>query len=235
MDETASEKPSRLPAPQGPLDLGAYLDRKAVFGREGRLEVEIGAGAGGFAIGQATAHPELDLVAIEVRKKLARYIEDRRKRRGLGNLLVIEGDGRVLLPRLFAPRSVDAIHVQFPDPWWKRRHHDRRLVDDGFSVLLYNLLRPGGLMEVRTDVKQRGIEMGELPQPDAAADVEGEAETRLGRLAFHRRNRLQEGEQVGELARSRDAPQRHTFACEFRVVCFDVAGASPAVNLRGAH
>ncbi len=200
MDETAPEKPSRLPAPQGPLDLGGYLDRKAVFGREGRLEVEIGAGAGGFAIGQATAHPELDLVAIEVRKKLARYIEDRRKRRGLGNLLVIEGDGRVLLPRLFAPRSVDAIHVQFPDPWWKRRHHDRRLVDDGFSVLLYNLLRPGGLMEVRTDVKQRGIEMVEVLEATGFVNPRGPgglAEREPGEVASTReQGYLERGEPI---------------------------------------
>lgn len=151
----------RKRAPLGPIDLAALVDFRTVFGRTAPLEVEIGAGQGGFAIGHAEAHPELDLVALEIRAKQAAYIEDRRRRHGLANLLVVHGDAKVILPRMFAPGSVDVIHIQFPDPWWKRRHHGRRLVEDDFSILIYRLLRPGGLLEVRTDVPARGEEMAE--------------------------------------------------------------------------
>jgi tRNA (guanine-N7-)-methyltransferase len=58
-----------------------------------------------------------------------------------------------MAPRLFRAGSLAAVHVHFPDPWWKRRHHTRRLVDDRMSALLLGLLRPGGLLDFRTDVE----------------------------------------------------------------------------------
>lgn len=146
-------------APSGPIDWEDRVDWTEIFGRRAPLEVEIGAGAGGFALGHAAAKPDLDLVAIELRLKLARQLGEKAKRRGLTNLFAIGADAKTILPRMFAPRSVDVFHIQFPDPWWKPRHHDRRLVEDRFSLLLYNLLRVGGLLEVRTDVEARGVEM----------------------------------------------------------------------------
>jgi len=146
-------------APAGPIDLADRVKWTEVFGREAPLEVEIGSGMGGFALGQAAAHPEINLVAIEVRQKLAQQTAEKAQRRGLDNLLVLNADAKVILPRMFAPASIDVVHIQFPDPWWKARHHDRRLVEDRFSILLYNLLRLDGLLEVRTDVEARGVEM----------------------------------------------------------------------------
>lgn len=148
-------------APSAPIDLADRVDWKHTFGRDAPLEVEIGAGMGGFALGFAAAHPGTNLVAIEIRKKLAADIRHKAEKRGLANLRVLQGDAKVILPRLFAPRSVDRFHIQFPDPWWKARHHDRRLVEDRFSILLYNLLRIGGAIELRTDVEARGVEMDE--------------------------------------------------------------------------
>ncbi|HWV38708.1 MAG TPA: tRNA (guanosine(46)-N7)-methyltransferase TrmB [Vulgatibacter sp.] len=148
-------------APSAPIDLAGRADWSRIFGRRAPLEVEIGAGMGGFALGFAAAHPGVNLVAIEIRKKLAEGIRLKAEKRGLSNLVVLHGDAKVLLPRLFAPRSVDRFHVQFPDPWWKARHHGRRLVEDRFSILLYNLLRVGGTIELRTDVEARGFEMNE--------------------------------------------------------------------------
>lgn len=148
-------------APSAPIDLAGRADWARIFGREASIEVEIGAGMGGFALGYAAARPELNLVAIEIRKKLAREIREKAEKRGLSNLFVLQGDAKVLLPRLFAPGMVNAFHIQFPDPWWKAKHHDRRLVEDRFSILLYNLLRTGGTLELRTDVEARGVEMDE--------------------------------------------------------------------------
>ena len=97
-------------------------------------------------------------MAIEQRRVFAEAVREKGERRGHRNLVVIQGDGRLLAPRLFREGSLAAIHVHFPDPWWKRRHHRRRLVDDGMSQLLFGLLAPGGLCDFRTDVERYGLE-----------------------------------------------------------------------------
>jgi tRNA (guanine-N7-)-methyltransferase len=138
-----------------PIALDLLPDWTARFGdRAQRLELEIGSGHGGYALGFARAFPEGALVAIEQRKKFARELADKAARRGHANLLALTGDARVLAPRLFAAGSLAAIHVHFPDPWWKRRHHRRRLVDEGMSSLLLRLLAPGGRLDFRTDVER---------------------------------------------------------------------------------
>lgn len=119
-----------------------------------RLELEIGCGHGGFALGFARAFPDRALVGIEQRRKFAAVLAAKGARHGLSNLLVLNGDARLLAPRLFAAGSLAAIHVHFPDPWWKRRHHRRRLVDDRMSALLLGLLAPGGVLDFRTDVER---------------------------------------------------------------------------------
>lgn len=138
-----------------PLALDLAPDWTARFGpRAGRLELEIGCGHGGFALAFASAHADRALVAIEQRRAFAHDVAAKAERRGHGNLVVIQGDGRILAPRLFRAGSLAAIHVHFPDPWWKRRHERRRLVDDRMSSLLLGLLAPGGLLDFRTDVER---------------------------------------------------------------------------------
>jgi tRNA (guanine-N7-)-methyltransferase len=138
-----------------PIALDQVPDWRARFGAAAeRLELEIGSGHGGFALAYARAFPGRALVAVEQRKKFAADLAEKAARRGLVNLLVLQGDARILAPRLFAAGSLAAIHVHFPDPWWKRRHHRRRLVDDRMSTLLTGLLAPGGLLDFRTDVEE---------------------------------------------------------------------------------
>jgi tRNA (guanine-N7-)-methyltransferase len=142
-----------------PLALDLLPDWRARLGvGAAALELEIGSGHGGYALAFARAHPERALVAIEQRRKFAEELRARAERRGLAGLVVVHGDARVLAPRLFAAGSLAAIHVHFPDPWWKRRHHRRRLVDEGMSALLLGLLRPGGLLDLRTDVERYALE-----------------------------------------------------------------------------
>jgi len=140
---------------EGPLALDRLPDWRARFGEAAaRLELEIGCGHGGYALAFARRHPERALVGIEQRKMFARMVADKAAQRQLSNLLVLQGDGRILAPRLFAAGSLAAVHVHFPDPWWKRRHVRRRLVDDRMSSLLLGLLAPGGLLDFRTDVER---------------------------------------------------------------------------------
>lgn len=151
----------------GAIALDLFPDWSERFGaRAGSLELEIGAGHGGYALAFARARPDAALVAIEQRRKFADELRAKAERRGHENLLVLQGDARLLAPRIFRAGSLAAVHVHFPDPWWKRRHHRRRLVDDGMSALLLGLLRPGGLLDFRTDVERYAV--------DAVARLEAE-------------------------------------------------------------
>lgn len=134
-------------------------DWDQVFGRKGPLELEIGAGAGGFALEYAARHPEVRYVAFEWRKKYAREVEHRAKARSLTNLRVIEADARLEIPRLFEPGSLSVIHLQFPDPWWKRAHQKRAVLTPEFARLLCELTAPGGRFDLRTDVENRAHQM----------------------------------------------------------------------------
>jgi tRNA (guanine-N7-)-methyltransferase len=152
----------KVPIPDNPVlaEQPVWAD---LFGRPTQeLHLEIGSGHGGFALAFAAAHPEVDFVAMEWRKKFADWTRARAVQRGLRNLLVLQADARLEVQRLFGESSLDCIHLQFPDPWWKRRHHKRRVVDEGFAPFLRSRLRPGGLLEVRTDVQERGEEMRAL-------------------------------------------------------------------------
>jgi tRNA (guanine-N7-)-methyltransferase len=144
---------------EAPIALDLHPDWAASLGPAARdLELEIGSGHGGYALAFGARHPDRVLVAVEQRKKFAADLEDRARRRGLRNLVVLTGDARLLAPRLFPEGSIAAVHVHFPDPWWKRRHERRRLVDDGMSTLLLRLLRPGGLLDFRTDVERYALD-----------------------------------------------------------------------------
>jgi len=146
-------------ADQAPIALDRLPDWRARFGAlADRLELEIGCGHGGYAVAFGQRCPDRALVGIEQRRKFATMVSAKLVRRGLANVLVLCGDGRLMAPRLFAAGSLSAIHVHFPDPWWKRRHLRRRLVDDRMSVLLLRLLRPGGLLDFRTDVERYALE-----------------------------------------------------------------------------
>jgi tRNA (guanine-N7-)-methyltransferase len=144
---------------EAPIARDLLPDWSDRFGeRAARLELEIGSGHGGYALAFARLRPDRALVAIEQRKKFAADVAAKAAHRDHDNLLVLCGDARVLAPRLFAAGSLAAVHVHFPDPWWKRRHVRRRLVDDRMSGLLLRLLAPGGLLDFRTDVERYALE-----------------------------------------------------------------------------
>jgi tRNA (guanine-N7-)-methyltransferase len=160
----------------GPDDAPIALDRLpdwgAIVGATEAIELEIGCGHGGYALAFARERPRRALVAIEQRRSFAAALADKARQRGHRNLVAICGDARALAPRLFAAGSLAAVHVHFPDPWWKRRHERRRLVDDDMSRLLLRLLVPGGLLDFRTDVERYALEAVERLE---AAGFENEA------------------------------------------------------------
>ncbi len=127
-------------------------DWSALFGAARPLHCEIGHGRGHFALDFARQN-DVNLVAIEMRRSDGEELRERRDKAGVTNLEIIQGDARLYLPRFFAEGMVDAFHIHCPDPWWKKRHHRRRLLADDFGLLLYKLLKPGGELDLRTDVK----------------------------------------------------------------------------------
>ncbi|MFB1482914.1 tRNA (guanosine(46)-N(7))-methyltransferase TrmB [Corallococcus sp. RDP092CA] len=154
-------RPALLPDPVGlkfvPLD--APPDWDAEFGFTGPLELEIGSGAGGHALEYCRRNPGVRFVAFEWRKKYARDTQARADKAGMKNLRVIESDARFVVPRIFAPGSLDVIHLQFPDPWWKRSHAKRAVVQPEFAKVMLGLLKPGGRFDMRTDVQDRAVAM----------------------------------------------------------------------------
>ncbi len=129
------------------------------FGAKVPLEVEIGFGYGNFLLEHAARNPGIGLVGFEIRRFLVEHVERRAKKLGLENIAVLRGDARRLLPALFGARQLQAVHILFPDPWWKKRHKRRRLVDGSFVRLLHGLLEPGGTVQLRTDVLEYGEAM----------------------------------------------------------------------------
>lgn len=115
-----------------------------------RTEIEIGPGDGRFLFESARAVPDAAMVGLEIRAGWANDLVEHPKRPA--NALPYHADGRWLTIHLFETASVDAFHIYFPDPWWKKRHHKRRLVTDEMASALRRCLKPDGSIFVITDV-----------------------------------------------------------------------------------
>jgi tRNA (guanine-N7-)-methyltransferase len=122
-----------------------------VFGRRAPLGLEIGFGAG-HALGRwAVERPDADLIGIELYQPGIGSLLLELERYGLGNVRVLEGEAATLLERRFRPASLAEIRIYFPDPWPKRRHHKRRLIQAPFVALLASRLEPAGVLRIATD------------------------------------------------------------------------------------
>ena len=117
----------------------------------GPLVLEIGSGMGETTLEIAKAHPETDFVAIEVHGPGVGSLLNRIEKEGLQNLRVVRHDAVEVLERMVADGSLAAIHLFFPDPWPKKRHHKRRLVQPAFLALAERKLKPGGVIHAATD------------------------------------------------------------------------------------
>lgn len=124
------------------------------FGNDNPVEIDVGCGRGLFIVNAAQTHPERNFLGIEVDYREGRRGAARLKRRQLTNARVLGGDANLAFRKMIAPQSVSAIHVYFPDPWWKKRHRKRRVFNDTFVDLCARLLRSGGLLHSWTDVEE---------------------------------------------------------------------------------
>lgn len=127
------------------------IDRQQVFGRRAELVFEVGFGMGESLVEMAAEHPDRDYIGIDVHPPgigtLLREIDAR----GLDNVRVMRGDATEVLSRCFADGSLDRIQIFFPDPWHKKRHHKRRLIQSDFIEALAVKMRTGGILHLATD------------------------------------------------------------------------------------
>jgi tRNA (guanine-N7-)-methyltransferase len=138
------------------------VNLKEIFPTSQKIIMEIG-----FGMGEATAiiaknHPNNGYIAVDVHppgigKLLGRIVEN-----DLKNLRVIEDDVHIVLQHMFEDESLDAIHLYFPDPWPKKKHNKRRIVNEGFLSLIHPKLKKGGYIHIATDWVPYAISMQEV-------------------------------------------------------------------------
>ncbi len=138
------------------------VNLKEIFPTSQKIIMEIG-----FGMGEATAiiaknHPHNAYIAVDVHppgigKLLGRIVEN-----DLKNLRVIEDDVHIVLPHMFEDESLDAIHLYFPDPWPKKKHNKRRIVNEDFLSLIHPKLKKGGYIHIATDWAPYAISIEEV-------------------------------------------------------------------------
>ena len=127
------------------------LDLAALFGRNGPKVLEIGSGMGETTAAIALAQPDTDFLAVEVHTPGVGALLKRIDELSLTNLRVCQHDGTEVLANMIADGALAGIHIYFPDPWHKKRHHKRRLVQPAFVALAARKLAPGGYLHCATD------------------------------------------------------------------------------------
>jgi tRNA (guanine-N7-)-methyltransferase len=152
------------------------LDLDAVFGRQAHRTIEIGFGDGELLVTLAAAHPERDYLGFEVHTPGVGHCLLRAAQLDLHNLRVVRGDAVEIMERCLPSASLDEVLVYFADPWPKKRHHKRRIVQTAFASLVAARLRRGGTLRLATDWVPYAEWMREVldPHPDfhnAAGDT----------------------------------------------------------------
>lgn len=155
-------RPPKKPDPA--LDLTAHLlepaalpeggAAAAVFARPGPVELEVGSGKGLFLATAAAARPDVNFLGVEIAAGYARLCAGRLAAAGLANARIVHGDATALVRDRLRDGCLAAIHVYFPDPWWKARHRKRRVLSEPFLRQAARVLEPGGGLHVWTDVEE---------------------------------------------------------------------------------
>lgn len=205
--EPGSEAPP--PAGEG-LGRGLRLDWHTLFGNDHPVEVEVGMGKGLFLLTEALARPGVNFFGIEVVRKYQLYAATRLAIRKLPNAKTSCADAGRVFRELIVPGSLAAVHVLFPDPWWKKRHRKRRVFTPAFAADAARALAVGGTLHIASDVAEYiGVMTGILRAMPAFRELS--AETTAGPLEeagfqtnFERKARLA-GTPVGRAVYERTA------------------------------
>jgi len=170
---------ARALAELGPRYLLPYqsslVDLDAIYGRSATKILEIGFGMGEGLAEIAAAHPENDYLGVEVHTPGVGALLKQLGERGLDNVRVIQHDAVEVLTHMLAPGCLAGVHIFFPDPWHKKRHNKRRLIQPPFVRLLAGRIAPGGYLHLATDWEDYALQMLEVlsAAPGLANTTEG--------------------------------------------------------------
>lgn len=134
--------PDKLPTP---------LDPAALFGQHAPLEVDLGCGKGRFLLAHASAHPDVNFIGTDIQVGRLQKIRKRAEAAGIGNIRLMHTDSVYTLDYLLPRESVSRFYLYFPDPWPKRKHHRRRVVQPEFLTLAHRALHKKGELHIATD------------------------------------------------------------------------------------
>jgi tRNA (guanine-N7-)-methyltransferase len=144
------------------IDGGRRLDLAELFGNDNPVVLEIGFGMGEATAQMAAADPGTDILAVDVHTPGQGNLLNLADTSGLSNIRVGNGDAIILLREMLGPDSLDGLRVYFPDPWPKKRHHKRRLIQPDFLTLAAFRLKPGAIVHCATDWEPYAQQMLEV-------------------------------------------------------------------------
>ena len=169
-----------------------------LFAEQQPLQIDVGCGKGMFVCGAAEAVPQQNWLGIEVSRKYAQFSAARLARRSLTNAYALHGDAERFFAERLADASVAGVHVYFPDPWWKKRHHRRRIMNERFVREIERVLVVGGRLHFWTDVEEY-FQLGQetlAVSTQLTGPLEVELDSPLSALEyrtnFERRTRMQD-------------------------------------------
>ncbi|HZZ44824.1 MAG TPA: tRNA (guanosine(46)-N7)-methyltransferase TrmB [Tepidisphaeraceae bacterium] len=164
--------------------LARPIDWEQMYGNDHPVELEIGMGKGTFLTEQARARPEVNFFGIEWARWFWKYASDRMRRHNCLNARTVRAEASFFLTEFVPTGSLSVLHIYFPDPWPKARHHKRRLIQPKFMPVVERVLKSGGRLQIVTDhqgyfeenmeptVKGSNLQVVDYNRPGSAADGE---------------------------------------------------------------
>ena len=152
-------------------ELGAPLPLESLVAGDGPWEIEIGFGKGRYLLRRAEEQPQSRFIGVEMAGPYYRLARQRMQRRSLKNLALVRGEALFVLGALLPAEFADSVHVYFPDPWPKARHHKRRLFDPESVDLVLGLMRPGGQLFFATDFLDYGVVVKTILEAHPSAEL----------------------------------------------------------------
>lgn len=151
-NEAASTAENFTPFESGFSSIPDTISSDSLFQNGRPLEIEVGSGKGLFLTRETARNPEHNFLGIEIVHKYAKHSAMRLAKAGRTNVKMVSGNAEVIFNRRIPAASLEAVHVYFPDPWWKKRHRKRRVVNERSVMNFLAALRPGGRFHFWTDV-----------------------------------------------------------------------------------